>query len=83
MTISERSKQVLCGPHYKWILLGLLFVSGFLNLEDRVVIFSIIPLMRRELHLTDMQTGALMTTFLWTYAAVSPFFLNQQKITSR
>ena len=71
MTIFQ--KQVLYGPHYKWILVGLLFVSGFLNLEDRVVIFSIIPLMRRDLHLTDLQTGALMTTFLWTYAAFSPF----------
>jgi len=50
----------------------LLFVSGFLNLEDRVVIFSILPLIRRDLHLTDIATGALMTTFLWTYAAFSP-----------
>lgn len=58
---------------YKWVVVALLFVSGFLNLEDRVVIFSIIPLMRRDLHLTDVETGALMTAFLWVYAIFSPF----------
>jgi MFS family permease len=28
---------------------------------------------RRDLHLTDLETGALMTAFLWVYAAFSPF----------
>ena len=68
-----RTERLLARKNYKWIVVALLFVCGFLNLEDRVVIFSIVPLIRRDLHLTDVQTGALMTAFLWTYAAFSPF----------
>lgn len=60
-------------PNYKWVVVGLLFFAGFLNLEDRVVIFSVMPLIRAELHLTDFFVGALMSAFLWTYAFSSPF----------
>jgi MFS family permease len=68
-----RTGRLLANQNYKWVVVALLFVCGFLNLEDRVVIFSILPLIRRDLHLTDVQTGGLMTAFLWTYAAFSPF----------
>ncbi len=70
LTLAARLAQ---RPDYKWIVVGLLFFAGFLNLEDRVVIFSVMPLLRQELHLTDFFVGALMTTFLWTYALSSPF----------
>ena len=42
-------------------------------MEDRVVIFSVMPLIRRDLALTDFQIGILMAAFLWTYAFCSPF----------
>lgn len=57
---------------YQWVVVGLLFFSGFLNLEDRVVIFSVMPLLRKELQLSDVFVGALMSVFLWTYALCSP-----------
>ncbi len=60
-------------PSYKWVVVGLLFFAGFLNLEDRVVIFSVMPLIRKDLALSDIQIGILMTAFLWTYAFFSPF----------
>ena len=59
-------------PSYKWVVVGLLFFGGFLNLEDRVVIFSVMPLIRAELQLSDVFVGALMSAFLWTYALCSP-----------
>lgn len=59
-------------PDYKWIVIGLLFFAGFLNLEDRVVIFSVLPLIKRDLAMTDFQVGALITVFLWVYAFCSP-----------
>ncbi len=68
----ERVDRLERRPGYKWIVVGLLFFSGFLNLEDRVVIFSVMPLLRQELHLSDMFVGALMSVFLWTYALCSP-----------
>ena len=67
------SDRLAAGPSYKWIVVGLLFFSGFLNMEDRVVIFSVMPLIRRDLALTDFQIGILMAAFLWTYAFCSPF----------
>lgn len=60
-------------PGYKWLVVALLFCAGFLNLEDRVVIFSVMPLLRQDLHMSDMFVGALMTAFLWAYAISSPF----------
>lgn len=65
--------RLAADPNYKWVVVGLLFFAGFLNLEDRVVIFSVMPLIRSELHLTDLFVGALMSAFLWTYALTSPF----------
>lgn len=59
-------------PGYKWVVIALLFFAGFLNLEDRVVIFSVLPLIRQELQLSDLFVGALMSAFLWTYAVSSP-----------
>lgn len=59
--------------HYRWAVTALLFFCSFLCLEDRVVIFSLLPLIREDLHLSNLETGALMAIFLWTYAAVSPF----------
>lgn len=64
--------QLARRPGYKWVVVGLLFFSGFLNLEDRVVIFSVMPLVRQELQLSDLFVGALMSVFLWTYALCSP-----------
>lgn len=66
-------------PDYKWVVVGLLFFGGFLNLEDRVVIFSVMPLIRNELlsgetqQVQDVFIGALQSAFLWTYALCSPF----------
>jgi predicted MFS family arabinose efflux permease len=68
----ERVDRLARRPGYKWAVVALLFFSGFLNLEDRVVIFSVMPLVRQELQLTDMFVGALMSVFLWTYALCSP-----------
>ncbi|NWG14349.1 MAG: MFS transporter [Acidobacteria bacterium] len=73
MKVPASIEALLSGPQYKWVVIGLLFFAGFLNLEDRVVIFSVLPLIRKELHLSDLQLGALMSTFLWVYAACSPF----------
>lgn len=55
-----------------WLVVALLWVVVMLNYLDRQVIFSLFPLLRRDLHLTDVQLGLLGTAFLWVYAACSP-----------
>src|SRR5260370_37269616 len=58
---------------YAWRMVGLLWIVGLLNYVDRQVIFSVLPLLRADLHLSDLQIGLLGTAFLWTYALLSPF----------
>lgn len=57
---------------YPWLLVLLLWVAGLLNYLDRQVIFSLFPLIRSELNLTDAQLGWTSSSFLWVYACASP-----------
>jgi MFS family permease len=47
-------------------------VIWLLNYLDRQVIFSLFPLIQRELQLTDFELGLIGAAFLWVYAAASP-----------
>jgi len=63
----------MSGRHYAWLLVGLLWVVAFLNYIDRQVIFSLLPLVEKEFHLTGAELGFLSTVFLWVYGLASPF----------
>lgn len=54
-----------------WRLVAMLWFVVLLNYLDRQVIFSLLPLLRRDLALSDTQMGLLATSFLWIYAAAS------------
>ncbi|MBM3768655.1 MAG: MFS transporter, partial [Acidobacteria bacterium] len=56
-----------------WLMVGLLWVVALLNYLDRQVIFSLLPLLRGELGLTDSQIGLIGAIFLWVYATFSLF----------
>lgn len=58
---------------YRWWLVVALWWVALLNYIDRQVIFSLFPLIRADLHLTDAQLGLASSSFLWVYAAASPF----------
>ncbi len=55
-----------------WWLVGLLWVVALLNYLDRQVLFSLLPLLREDLHLSDPQLGLLSAAFLWVYSFASP-----------
>ena len=61
------------GHFYSWVLVALLWVVALLNYVDRQVIFSVLPLVRDELKLSDIQLGLLSGSFFWVYALLSPF----------
>ena len=44
---------------YKWLLVALLWLVGCLNYVDRQAIFSVFPLLRRELSLSDVDLALL------------------------
>lgn len=60
------------GPAIKWVAVGLLWFAGLLNYLDRQVIFSLFPLLKADLHLTDADLGLAGAAFLWVYALLSP-----------
>lgn len=54
-----------------WVLVGLMWVAFFLNYTDRQVVYSIFPVLKSELHLSDTELGLSSSLFLWVYAACS------------
>ena len=59
------------GP-YRWALIAMLWLVCFCNYGDRQAIFSIFPLLRSDLHLTDIQLGVVASSFMWMYALAGP-----------
>jgi MFS family permease len=51
----------------------MLFLAGGLNYVDRTSISAVYPLIRADLHATNVQLGAIGSAFLWACAAGAPF----------
>jgi MFS family permease len=60
------------GLPYRWAVVGMLWLICFFNYADRQAIFSVFPLLGRELRLDDVQLGIIGSAFMWTYAAFAP-----------
>jgi MFS family permease len=58
---------------YKWFVVGMLWFVCFFNYADRQAIFSVFPLLKTELNLSDMQLGIIGSAFMWVYAVAGPF----------
>ncbi|SPE40356.1 Major facilitator superfamily MFS_1 [Candidatus Sulfopaludibacter sp. SbA3] len=59
-------------PRYKWWVVGMLWWIAFFNYADRQAIFSVFPLLEKELHLNSVQLGLLGSAFAWVYGLGSP-----------
>jgi MFS family permease len=51
----------------------MLWCISFFNYADRQAIFSVFPLLEREMQLTPVQLGLLASGFAWVYGLASPF----------
>ena len=58
---------------YKWRVVAMLWCISFFNYADRQAIFSVFPLLEREMHLTPVQLGLLGSGFAWVYGLAAPF----------
>jgi MFS family permease len=58
--------------NYKWRVVAMLWGISFFNYADRQAIFSVFPLLERELHLTPVQLGLLGSAFAWVYGLAAP-----------
>jgi MFS family permease len=59
-------------PGYKWELLIILWVAYFLNQGDRQIFNAVIPLIKADLGLTDIQLGLVATIFTLLYGIFVP-----------
>ncbi len=59
-------------PDYKWRVVAMLWCISFFNYADRQAIFSVFPLLERELGLTPVELGLLGSSFAWVYGLGAP-----------
>jgi sugar phosphate permease len=58
---------------YKWYVVGMLWCISFFNYADREAVFSVFPLLQKEMHLTPVELGLLGSAFAWIYGLTAPF----------
>jgi MFS family permease len=59
-------------PTYKWWVVLMLWTICVFNYADRQAIFSVFPLLEREMGLTPVQLGLLGSAFAWVYGLAAP-----------
>ena len=57
---------------YKWQMLALLWVAFLLNQADRAMFGFVMPLIKTDLGLSDVQLGLVATTFHVFYGILAP-----------
>jgi len=57
---------------YKWWVVFMLWFVCLFNYADRQAIFSVFPLLKSEMGLTDVQLGVVGAAFMWVYALCAP-----------
>ncbi len=50
----------------------MLWFVCFFNYADRQAIFSVFPLLKSEMGLSDVQLGIVGSSFMWVYAGFGP-----------
>ena len=69
---SKAGAPARTGSAYKWLLVAMLWFTCFFNYADRQAIYSVFPLLKAEMGLSDLQLGIIGGAFMWVYAASGP-----------
>jgi len=72
VTTSTQATSRATGPHYPWMVVGLLWFCGFLNYADRQAVFSVLPFLKTEFGISDEQKGLIGSAFMFVYALSAP-----------
>lgn len=54
---------------YKWVVVAMLWTVCFFNYADRQGIFSIFPVLKETMNLSEVQLGLIGSAFMWVYAS--------------
>ncbi|MGE3819991.1 MAG: MFS transporter [Isosphaeraceae bacterium] len=73
MTLDHDAPAKTGRPLYPWVVVGLLWICGFLNYADRQAVFSVFALLGEEFQLDDVAKGMIGSSFMWVYALSAPF----------
>lgn len=57
---------------YKWAVVAMLWLVCLFNYADRQAIFSVFPVLKTEMGLSDVQLGIVVGSFMWVYALSLP-----------
>jgi MFS family permease len=66
------TERLAATAHYKWWVVAMLWLISFFNYADRQAIFSVFPLIEREMSLSPVQLGLLGSAFAWVYGLGAP-----------
>lgn len=58
---------------YKWYVVAMLWWISFFNYADRQAVFSVFPLLEKQMGLTTIELGLLGSSFAWVYGLAAPF----------
>lgn len=72
MNAESVQPEVDSNPSYKWVVVGVMWLIACLNYTDRMTIFSVFPVLKNEMGLTDIGLALIGSSFLWVYAVFSP-----------
>jgi len=73
LKVAARRFDLAKTSRYKWSVVGMLWCISFFNYADRQAIYSLFPLLQKEMHLTLIQLGLLGSAFAWVYGLCAPF----------
>lgn len=59
-------------PYYKWVVVAMVWLIATLNYTDRMTIFTVFPVLKKELFLSDITLALIGSSFLWVYGIFSP-----------
>ena len=69
----EGASVSVSNGRYKWAVVGMLWLICFFNYADRQAIYSIYPLLKKDLGLSDPALGLIAAVFTWVYAVSAPW----------
>ena len=59
-------------PYYKWVVVGVMWLIACLNYTDRMTIFSVFPVLQKQMGLSNIGLALIGSSFLWVYAVFFP-----------
>jgi MFS family permease len=69
---SRKPLNTASNSRYKWVVVGVMWLIACLNYTDRMTIFSVFPVLQREMNLSNIGLALIGSSFLWVYGVFSP-----------